>query len=39
MVLPAGEQRLLAINLKQGSNLGMVRIEARDATAALAKIF
>jgi predicted regulator of Ras-like GTPase activity (Roadblock/LC7/MglB family) len=31
MVLPAGEQSLLAVNLKQGANLGMVRIEARDA--------
>jgi predicted regulator of Ras-like GTPase activity (Roadblock/LC7/MglB family) len=31
MVLPAGDQSLLAVNLKQGANLGMVRIEARDA--------
>ncbi len=31
MVLPAGEQSLLAINLKQGANLGMVRLEAREA--------
>ncbi|NJO84287.1 MAG: dynein regulation protein LC7, partial [Blastochloris sp.] len=29
MVLPAGEQSLLAVNLRQGANLGMVRIEAR----------
>lgn len=35
MVLPAGEQALLAINLKQGANLGMVRIEARDAAGAI----
>ena len=31
MVLPAGDQSLLAVNLRQGANLGMVRIEARDA--------
>jgi predicted regulator of Ras-like GTPase activity (Roadblock/LC7/MglB family) len=31
MVLPAGDQSLLAINLKQGANLGMVRLEAREA--------
>jgi hypothetical protein len=31
MVLPAGEHSLLAINLREGANLGLVRIEARDA--------
>jgi predicted regulator of Ras-like GTPase activity (Roadblock/LC7/MglB family) len=31
IVLPAGEQALLAVSLKHGANLGMVRIEARDA--------
>ena len=31
MVLPAGDQSLLAVNLRQGANLGLVRIEARDA--------
>jgi hypothetical protein len=31
MVLPAGDQSLLAINLHQGANLGMVRLEAREA--------
>jgi hypothetical protein len=31
MVLPAGDQSLLAINLKKGANLGMVRLEAREA--------
>lgn len=38
MVLPAGSQSLLAINLREGANLGMVRIEARDAAAAIGKI-
>lgn len=31
MVIPASEQSLLAVNLRQGANLGMVRLEARDA--------
>ena len=39
MVLAAGDQSLLAVNLKQGANLGKLRIEARDATAAIARIF
>jgi predicted regulator of Ras-like GTPase activity (Roadblock/LC7/MglB family) len=38
MVLPAGEQSLLAITLRQGANLGMVRIEARDAATSISKI-
>lgn len=38
MVLPAGSQSLLAVNLRQGANLGMVRIEAREAAAAIATI-
>ncbi len=38
MVLPAGEQSLLAINLREGANLGMVRIEARDAAAAIGRV-
>ena len=37
MVLPAGEQSLLAVNLRHGANLGMVRIEARDAAASIGK--
>jgi predicted regulator of Ras-like GTPase activity (Roadblock/LC7/MglB family) len=37
MVLPAGEQSLLAVNLRQGANLGMVRLEARDAAQAIAR--
>jgi len=37
MVLPAGEQSLLAVNLRQGANLGMVRIEARDAAVAIGR--
>ncbi|NJK78665.1 MAG: dynein regulation protein LC7 [Chloroflexaceae bacterium] len=31
LVLPAGNQSLLAIALRQGANLGMVRLEAADA--------
>ncbi len=38
MVLPAGEQSLLAVNLRQGANLGLVRIEARDAASAIARV-
>lgn len=38
MVLPAGEQSLLAINLRQGANFGLIRIEARDSVAAIARI-
>lgn len=38
MVLPSGEQSLLAINLRQGANLGMVRIEAREAAKEIAKV-
>lgn len=37
MVLPAGEQSLLAVNLRQGANLGMVRLEAREAAAAIGR--
>jgi uncharacterized protein len=39
IVLPAGEQAMLAVNIKHGANLGMVRLEARDAAAAISKIF
>jgi len=38
MVLPAGEQSLLAVNLRHGANLGMVRIEAREAAGAIGKV-
>lgn len=38
MVLPAGDQSLLAINLKQGANLGMVRLEARDAAKRIGEV-
>lgn len=37
MVLPAGDQSLLAVNLRHGANLGMVRIEAREAAVAIGK--
>lgn len=35
MVLPAGDQSLLAVNLRHGANLGMVRIEAREAAMSI----
>jgi hypothetical protein len=38
MVLPAGDQSLLAINLRQGANLGLVRLEARDAAREIGKV-
>ncbi|MDZ4720965.1 MAG: roadblock/LC7 domain-containing protein [Roseiflexaceae bacterium] len=38
MVLPAGDQSLLAVNLRQGANLGMVRIEAREAAIAIGRV-
>jgi predicted regulator of Ras-like GTPase activity (Roadblock/LC7/MglB family) len=38
IVLPAGDQAMLAVNLKQGANLGMVRIEARDAAAEISRV-
>jgi uncharacterized protein len=38
MVLPAGDQSLLAINLRQGANLGLVRLEAREASQDIGKI-
>ena len=38
LVLPAGDQSLLAVSLKQGANLGMVRLEARDAAAAIGRL-
>jgi predicted regulator of Ras-like GTPase activity (Roadblock/LC7/MglB family) len=38
MVLPAGDQSLLAINLQKGANLGMVRIEAREASKEIGNI-
>ncbi len=38
IVLPAGSQAMLAINLKQGANLGMVRLEARDAASEISRV-
>jgi hypothetical protein len=38
MVLPAGDQSLLAINLRQGANLGMVRLEAREAAQDIGRV-
>ena len=38
MVLPAGDQSLLAINLRQDANLGLVRLEARDAARLIGQV-
>ncbi len=38
MVLPAGDQSLLAINLRDGANLGLVRLEAREAAREIAQV-
>lgn len=38
MVLPAGEEALLAVNLRPNGNLGMVRLEARDAAMAISQV-
>ncbi len=38
MVLPAGDQSLLAVNLREGANLGMVRLEARDAVKSISQV-
>lgn len=38
MVLPAGEQSLLAVSLRRNANLGMVRIEAREAAKEIGRI-
>ncbi len=37
MVLPAGEQGLLAVTMRQGATLGIVMIESRDAAAAIGR--
>lgn len=38
LVLPVGDQSLLAVNLREGANLGMVRLEARDAVKAIGSV-
>ncbi|NJP04473.1 MAG: dynein regulation protein LC7 [Chloroflexaceae bacterium] len=38
MVLPAGDQSLLAVNLRNGANLGLVRIEAREAAEEIGRV-
>jgi hypothetical protein len=38
MVLPASSQSLLAITLRKGANLGMVRIEGREAAQEIGKV-
>lgn len=35
LVVPAGDQALLTVGLRQSANLGMVRIELRDAAEAI----
>jgi predicted regulator of Ras-like GTPase activity (Roadblock/LC7/MglB family) len=37
VVLPASDQGLLAVNLRQGANLGIALIEAREAAAAIGR--
>jgi uncharacterized protein len=37
VVLPAGDQSLLAVNLRQGASLGIALIEAREAAAAIGR--
>lgn len=38
LVVPAGNQSLLAVHVREGANLGMVRIEAREASAMIASV-
>lgn len=38
MVLPVDEKSLLAINLRKGANLGLVRLEARETVRSLAQM-
>lgn len=38
LVLPAGTQSLLAVSMRQGANLGMVRIESREAATAIGQV-
>lgn len=38
LVVPAGERSLLAINLRKGGNLGMIRIEASEAARQIAGV-
>jgi len=38
VVLPAGDQHLLAISIRQGANLGMVLLEARRAAQEIGKM-
>lgn len=37
LVAPAGSQAVLAISLRAGANLGLVRLEVRDAAAAISQ--
>jgi hypothetical protein len=38
MVFPIGEQNLLAVHMRQDANLGMVRLEAREAAGAINRV-
>jgi len=37
VVMPSGDQSMLAVNLRQGANLGIALIEAREAAAAIGR--
>ena len=38
VIIPVNEKSLLAINLRKGGNLGMVRLEASDAASLISEI-
>ena len=38
LVLPAGERSLLAINLRKGGNLGMIRLEGNEAAERIGRV-
>jgi predicted regulator of Ras-like GTPase activity (Roadblock/LC7/MglB family) len=38
LVLPVNDKCLLAVNLNMGGNLGMIRLEARDAVTKIARV-
>lgn len=38
MLLPSGDQSLTAVNLRQGANLGLARIEAREAAESISRV-
>ncbi len=38
MVVPIGGQNLLAVHMREGANLGLVRLEAREAAAIINRV-